>query len=48
MNAAKAKIWAKKFYRGERTIDDFNALPAADQELVRAAYEDIYGEPFPA
>ena len=47
MNEAKAKIWAKKFYRGERTVDDFNALPAADQAMVKAAYERIYGEPMP-
>lgn len=47
MSRAKAKIWAKKFYRGEKTVEDFEELSKEDQELVKEAYEEIYGDEMP-
>jgi len=47
MSKSKAKIWAKKFYRGEKTVEDFNELSKDAQDAVKEAYEEIYGEAMP-
>lgn len=42
MTYAKAKIWARLIYKGNKTIED---VPDEYRDLVRQAYLDIYGEP---
>ncbi len=41
MTHARAKIWARLIYKGQRTIDD---VPEADRADVRAAYKELFGE----
>lgn len=44
MSVAKAKIWCRLIYKGERDIYD---VPAEYRDLVRETYEDLYGVPCP-
>ena len=41
MSDAKAKIWARRIHAGAHTIDE---VPEEDQDKVRAAYLELYGE----
>ena len=41
MSRAKAKIWARLIYKGEKTIND---VPEEYQDLVREVYVELYGE----
>lgn len=41
MTHAKAKIWARLIYKGQRTIED---VDEADRDDVRAAYFELFNE----
>ena len=41
MTHARAKIWARLIYKGQRTLDD---VPEADREDVKSAYKELFGE----
>lgn len=40
MTSARAKIWARLIYKGQRTIEDVDEADRAD---VRAAYLELFG-----
>lgn len=41
MSKAKARIWARLIFKGDKTIED---VPEEGRAAVREAYYDIYGE----
>lgn len=41
MTEAKARIWARLIYKGQKTLND---VPKDGRQAVKDAYYDIYGE----